>query len=213
MREQLAATSQPPIRRAARAMYHTLLALWFAFGKTRLSRVVNLFRRKAPWPGHEVSWHSVEEMAEALPKLVQWTPDPLGGAFDTFYNREIIAARFRKEGLLQKDCDGLALFAAYHLESLLPPPRRIYLVTVVLDPFTFARQPLAYAAHVICVFRYRGAWRVISNDTLYPETYESFAEAVQYNPYCAAHPVLWFEVRDIHLKRLFSGRRLRDFTG
>lgn len=212
MREQLVASSLPLPQRAARAGYQRVLAVWFARGKIILSRWINFFRRKAPWPSYEAPWRSLEEYAQWLPNHVRWTPDPVGGAFDTFYNREIVAERYRKKGIFEKDCDGLALFSAYNLELLLRDPRHIYLVTVILDPFSFSKSRLLHAAHVLCVFRHEGAWRVISNDTLYPEHFESFAEAVQYNPYCANHPVLWFEVRDTALRRLHMGTRLADYS-
>ncbi|NOZ50144.1 MAG: hypothetical protein GXP37_08880 [Chloroflexi bacterium] len=211
MRTQLPASSQPPPQRLLRRGYQRLLAGWFGGGKVGLSHLLNLFRRKAPWPSYTISWRSLDEYARLLPKLVIWQPDPLGGAIDTFYNREIIAAKYRQKGVFAKDCDGLALFSAYNLELLLRQPAVIYVVTVILDPFSFAKSPLLYAAHVICVFRHEGAWRVISNDTLYAEPFESLAAAVQHNPYCAQHPVLWFEVRNTSLKRLHAGRQLQDF--
>lgn len=210
MREQLIPSSLLP-KRIVRAGYQYLLAAWFAWGKIALSRFVNFFRRKAPWPSYEVSWHNLDEYGEWLPKHVCWTSDPLWGLFDTFYNREIIAEHYRKKGVFEKDCDGLALFSAYNLEYLLPAPSQIYLVTVILDPFSFQEAPLFHAAHVLCVFYLGGTWRVISNDTLFPDCFESFAEAVQYNSYCADHPVLWFEVRDTDLRRLHMGTRLQDF--
>jgi len=211
MRSQLAATPQPFGRRLLREIYWRLLALWFGRGKAPWSRLVNLFRRKAPWPSHPIRWQTVDDFAEELPNLVRWKSDPLGGAFDTFLNREVMAERFRRQGIMEKDCDGLALFTACNLEFLLHREHAIYLVTIILDPFSFAQQPLLYSAHVLCVFRHQGGWRASSNETLYPEVFESFTAAVQHNPYCQGHPILWFEVRDLNLRCRFAGRNLADF--
>jgi len=211
MPEQLEAARLSLPQRVTRGSYSRGLTLWFRWGKTSLSRLANLLRPRATWPQHVPFWRSLEEYAAWLPHHVRWTPDPLGGVFDTYLSPATLAAQMRNRGRIEKDCDGLAQFSALNLTYLLPQPQEVFIVTVILDPFSFDKQALLYAAHVLCVFRHEGDWRVISNDSLYPERYPSFAAAVQHNPYCAGHPLLWFEVRDIHLKRLHSGRRLVDW--
>ena len=78
----------------------------------------------------------------------------------------------------EEDCDGLAYFSAQNLPQFVADPSQIFIVTVVLDPFTFAKDRLLYSAHVICVFRHEGFWRVISNDTLYRDRFDTFAQAM-----------------------------------
>jgi len=164
--------------------------------------------KRARWPGHNARWESLDAYAQWLPGHVRWKPDRLGGVIDVFPTRETIAAQFQQKGYFEEDCDGLAYFSAQNLLHFVENPNRISIVTVVMDPFTFEKDPLLYAAHVIVVFQYRGKWRVISNDTLYPEEFDSFAEAVQFNPYCRNHPVLWTEVRDKDLHLYATGSDL-----
>lgn len=209
MHEQLQAARLSLPKQALRGGYSRGLMFWFRWGKIILSRLANLLRPRATWPQHVPFWRSLEEYAAWLPAHVRWMPDPLGGAFDSFLSPAALAAQMRDRGYVQKDCDGLAQFSALNLTYLLPRGAQdVFIVTVILDPFSFQKQALLYAAHVLCVFRHEQAWRVISNHELFPDRYPSFAAAVQHNPYCAGHPVLWFEVRDPHLKRLHSGRRL-----
>ena len=206
--EQLRSTTQPVHRRAARGAYWRFLGWVFRWGKVPFSRIITRFQPKAPWPGHDAQWDSLEDYAQWLPQHVRWKPDRLKGLVDFFPTRETIAAQFQAKGLFEEDCDGLAYFSAQNLIPFADDPNQITLVTVVLDPFTFAENPLLYSAHVIVVFPYQGRWRVISNDTLYPDTFDSFAQAVQHNPYCRDHPILWVEARDKDLRLYASGSDL-----
>ena len=210
--EPLPATPQPFLRRLARGLYWRLLALSFRLLKPMLSALRNRLQPRAAWPGHDATWPDLEAYAEWLPRHVRWHSDPLNGLVDTFPDRETIAAQFRARGYFEDDCDGLAFLSAQNVRQFADDPDRVYIVTIVLDPYTFPQNPLLYAAHVICVFLHKGVWRVISNDTLYREHFPSFAAAVQNNPYCAGHPVLWAEVRNADLKPIVSGRRLAAFA-
>jgi len=210
--EPLPATPQPFLRRLARGLYWRLLALSFRLCKPMLSALRNRLQPRAAWPGHDATWPDLEAYAEWLPRHVRWHSDPLNGLVDTFPDRETIAAQFRARGYFEDDCDGLAFLSAQNVRQFADDPDRVYIVTIVLDPYTFPQNPLLYAAHVICVFLHKGVWRVISNDTLYRERFPSFAAAVQNNPYCAGHPVLWAEVRNADLKPIVSGRRLAAFA-
>lgn len=212
MKDQLDASPQPAPRRVARRVYWRSLALSFRFFKRPFSELRNhLFLPRSQWPGHDDVWENLEAYAEWLPRHVRWRADPLNGALDFFPDRATIAAQFRDKGRFEEDCDGLAYFSAQNVQQFVADPSQIFVVTIVLDPYTFAKDRLLYAAHVICVFRHERAWRVISNDTLYRDRFDSFAQAVQYNPYCTGHPVLWVEVRTPNLRRLFSGPKLERF--
>jgi len=143
-----------------------------------------------------------------LPRNVRWKADSLNGLIDVFPTRDTIAAQFQEKGIFEDDCDGLAYFSAQNLPQFVEDPDKIYVVTMILDPYSFDKDALLYAAHVITVFQHEGVWRVISNDTLYPDHYDSFAHAVQQNPYTASHPVLWAEARDKDLNRIASDSAL-----
>lgn len=208
MRELLHPTSQPLYKSSARSAYWRLLALTFRFGKVPFSQLLGRLEPRAPWPGHHDHWDSLEAYAKWLPGHVRWKPDRLGGVIDAFPTRQTIAAQFKEKGVFEEDCDGLAYFSAQNLPQFVDDPNKITIVTVILDPYTFDKHALLYAAHVLLVFQYQGKWRAISNDTLYSETFDSFAEAIQFNPYCKNHPVLWVEVRDKDLHRYASGKNL-----
>ena len=210
MTTQLQPSPQRAPRRALRDAYWLGLSAWFRVGKTALSTVSNGFQTQTPWPGHTATWSDLEAYAQWLPRHVRWKSDPLGGVFDTFPTRGAVAAQFQDKGMFEDDCDGLAFLNAQNVTQFADDPRWVYIVTAILDPYTFPQDPLQYAAHVICVFRHQGVWRVASNDVIYPDPYASFAAAVQGNPFCATHPVLWAEARDANLRRIASGRRLDE---
>ncbi len=210
MRELPRPTSQPIHKRTARSLYWRTLALLFRWGKVPLSKAFARFRPRAPWPGHDACWTSLEEYGRWLPHHVRWESDPLAGVFDIFPTRETIAAQFLRNGFFAEDCDGLAYFSGQNLVSIVDDPARITIITVILDPFSFRERALFFAAHVILVFPYQGHWRVISNETLYEERYQTLAEAIQWNPYCASHPILWVEARDRHLHHLASATNLHQ---
>ncbi len=201
---QLDASLQPAHRRAARDVYRRFLALSFRAGKRPRSSFLNWFRPWAQWPGHDAEWDTLEEYAQWLPRNVRWRADSLNGLIDVFPTRSTIAAQFQEKGIFEDDCDGLAYFSAQNLPQFVEDPDKIYIVTMIMDPYSFDKDALLYAAHVITVFQHEGVWRVISNDTLYPDHYDSFAQAVQQNPYAASHPVLWAEARDKDLNRIAS---------
>ena len=203
-------TSQPPARRLARGVYWRALALVFRWGKVPFSKLLSRFEPRAEWPGHEMTWESLEDYGLWLREHVRWKPDRLGGLVDAFPTRETIAAQFRDKGYFEEDCDGLAYFSGQNVIRFADDANKITIVTVVLDPYTFERKPLLYAAHVLLLFPHRGVWRVISNETLYPDAYDSFAEAVQNNPYCRGHPVLWAEARDKDLHLYAAGADLNE---
>lgn len=201
---QLDASLQPAHRHAARGVYKRFLSTSFRMGKRPRSSFLNWFRPRAEWPGHDAKWDSLEEYAQWLPRNVRWKADSLNGLIDVFPTRDTIAAQFQEKGIFEDDCDGLAYFSAQNLPLFVEDPGKIFIVTMILDPYSFAKDALLYAAHVITVFQHKGVWRVISNDSLYPDHYDSFAQAVQQNPYTASHPVLWAEARDKDLHRIAS---------
>jgi hypothetical protein len=201
---QLDASLQPAHCRAARDVYKRFLALSFRVGKRSRSRLLNWFRPWAEWPGHDAHWDSLEEYAQWLPQHVRWKADSLNGLIDVFPTRATIAAQFKEKGIFEDDCDGLAYFSAQNLPLFVEDPSKVYIVTLIMDPYSFEKDALLYAAHVITVFLHEGDWRVISNATLYPEHFDSFAQAVQGNAYTASHPVLWAEARDKDLNLIAS---------
>ena len=205
MADQLAATNQPAHRRLVRGLYRRGLAASFRALKIPLSTVANGITAKAPWTSFTPRWDTLDKYAEWLPQHATWHADPLGGLLDYFPSLDTIAAQFRDKGKFEDDCDGLALFSAQNVRQFADEPDAVYVVTLILDPFSFAEKALERAAHVICVFRKEAAWRVVSNNQVFPDRFPSFATAVQSNSYCAGHPVLWAEVRDVRLRRLASG--------
>ena len=209
MRDMLRPTSQPAPRRIARGVYWRLLALVFRWGKVPFSKFLGRLSPRAAWPGHDAQWKSLEDYGRWLHSHVHWKPDRLGGLIDVFPTRETVAAQFKEKGVFEDDCDGLAYFSGQNLIQFADDPNKITLVTVVLDPYTFQENSLLYSAHVIVIFPYQGQWRVISNNVLYPDAFDSFAEAVQFNPYCRDHPVLWAEARDRDLHLYASDSDLR----
>lgn len=211
MTEQLSATRQPTHRRLARGLYWRGLAFSFRALKVPLSAVANSVAPKAPWTSFAPRWDTLEAYADWLsppqpqPQHVVWRPDPLGGLLDYFPSLDTIAAQFRDKGKFEDDCDGLALFSAQNVRQFADDPDAVYIVTLIMDPFSFDGKALERAAHVICVFRREGVWRVVSNTDVFDERFPSLAAAVQKNSYCIIHPVLWAEVRNTRLRRLASG--------
>ena len=161
---QLEASTQPAHRRLARGVYRRFLCPDLPRQQTAFSAIYNFFQPRAPWPGHDAEWDSLTDYAQWLPRHVRWRIDRLNGVIDVFPDRETIAAQFRDRGYFEDDCDGLAYFSAQNLPQFVADPDRIFIVTLILDPYTFAHNALTYAAHVICVFYHDSAWRVISND-------------------------------------------------
>ncbi len=210
MREFLRPTDQPHYKHVARSIYWRTLALVFRWGKAPLSKAFARLRPRAPWPGHQAHWETLEAYQQWLPYHVRWKSDPLGGVFDIFPTRETIAAQYVRHGVFEEDCDGLAYFSAQNLVSLADDPAKILIITVILDPFSFKERALFFAAHVLLLFPYQGRWRVISNDILYDDAFPTLADAIQWNPYCESHPILWAEARNRHLQYLASASGARQ---
>ena len=181
------------------AFYVFGLKVWFRWGKVPLSRLADLFRPHLPW--QQRAFASLEEYGQWLPSAVRWKQEPLGGAFDTFPSLEHIEWQLQTKGLFEDDCDGLAFFSAQNLLPFYNDPADGYVVTIIINPFQVGVQ---YAAHVLCIFRSSGFWRVISNDELYPQRWSSFEDALQENGYCRGHPLLHVEIRDRNLRYLRS---------
>lgn len=199
----------PLWRRAALALYVWPLRLYFRWLKVPLSRIANRFKPKASWP--HLTWASLGDFDRWLRDHATWTSDPAGGALDLFPSREHLAWQLNQFGRVADDCDGLACFSAGFVHQFCERPEEVYIVTVVLDPFSFPEKPLFYAAHVICIFRCPDGWRVTSNQFVDPQCYESFETAVTDNTYTRGHPLLFCEVRDADLHFIANGdlRRVR----
>jgi len=189
------------LRRCLLALYVLGLKVWFRWGKPLLSRLVNAFRPRLPW--QERSFTSLEAYGQWLSTAVCWKIEPLGGVFDTFPSLEHIEWQLQTRGRFEDDCDGLAYFSANNVLPFCDDPADCYVVSVVINPFEVG---LLYAAHVLCIFKSGGTWRVISNDKLYPQRWSSFEEALQQNPYCSGHQLLHVEIRDHRLRYLRSWR-------
>jgi len=187
------------VQRCLVALYVFGLKLWFRWGKLALSWVVNLFRPRLPWQRR--AFASLEAYGEWLPGAVAWKQEPLSGAFDTFPSLEHIEWQLETRGRFEDDCDGLAYFSANNVLPFCDDPAECFVVTVIINPFEVG---LLYAAHVMCIFKSEGAWRVISNDELLAQRWSTFEEALEQNPYCRGHRLLHVEVRDHNLRYLRS---------
>lgn len=189
------------IQRCLVALYVFGLKTWFRWGKVPLSRLVDLWRPHLPW--QQRSHASLEAYGQWLPTAVRWKQEPLGGAFDTLPSLEYIEWQLQTQGLFEDDCDGLAYFSAQNVLPFCDAPSDCYVVTIVINPFEVG---LLYAAHVLCIFKSGGFWRVTSNDELYPQRWSSLEEALQENAYCRGHQLLHVEIRDRDLRHLLSWR-------
>lgn len=177
------------------ALYVFGLKVWLRWGKMALSSLADRFRPHLPWQGH--TFASLEEYGRWLPGAVRWKQEPLGGIFDTFPSLEHIEWQLQTRGRFEDDCDGLAYFSAQNVLPFCDNPADCHVVTVIINPFEVG---VMYAAHVLCIFRSGGFWRVISNDELYPQRWDSFEQALQENGYCRGHALLHVEIRDAHLR-------------
>jgi hypothetical protein len=122
---------------------------------------------------------------------------------DFFPSLEHAAWQLATKGIFEDDCDGLAYFSAANVEKFCDRPEDRYLVTLLINPFDVG---LANAAHVVLFFRHQGYWRIISNQHLYPQRWDSFFEALKTNPYVGGRPVLWAAVQDLRFRTLWRGR-------
>ncbi|MCD6289372.1 MAG: hypothetical protein J7M34_02630 [Anaerolineae bacterium] len=194
-----------------RSWWQRLLLWWYVLGlrlyfrwlKCPLSTVVDFFKPKSPWRSR--SWPDLERYADWLQEHADWRHDPLGGVLDTFPSLAHLQWQLDHYDKVQDDCDGLAYFSAANIARLADRPEDVYVVSLVLDPFEFSEKGLLYAAHVICVFRHEGMWRVISNQYVEPGRWSSFAQAVVENSYTRGHRLLFCEARDRNLRFVANG--------
>ncbi|MCB0254119.1 MAG: hypothetical protein KDI55_10335 [Anaerolineae bacterium] len=177
------------------------LAIWMTRLKRPFSAVVARLRPSLPWQPLEFT--SLEEYARWLPQHVRWIPDPLGGVVDFFPSLGYAAFQLFSKGVFEDDCDGLAVFSAANVEPFCDRPEDRYLVTVLINPYDMG---LANAAHVMLFFKHEGMWRIISNQLLFEQQWQTFLEALTGNPYVGGRPVLWAAVQDLQYRNLWRGR-------
>ncbi len=194
-----------------RAAFIALWSAWFRWGRIPLSRLVNLWRPRSNTPVPRFA--SLEAFARWWYANTHWVPDPLWGALDILPSLEHAQWCFEKKGRFEEDCDGLA-YVGGHCVARVPGVREVYLVTLVYDPFSplpgnTLSERLFNIAHVIAVFRQGNKWGVISNREVYAPQWDDFGEAVTQNPACRGRRILWYEVREISLRRVLA-RRVRQ---
>jgi hypothetical protein len=170
---------------------------YFRWVKVPLSRALGQFSRRMEF--RPPSFSSLEAYAGWMAHHLRWRMDPLWGLLDTFSDLGHMAWQIEQRDYAADDCDGLAYYSAQIVAQFADDHRDIYIVTLVIDP---RHTPLSEAAHVECIFRTRGHWRVISSTILYPETYPTFWSAVRENPYCRGRKLLLVEVRDARWRRV-----------
>ena len=176
--------------------YVTALNAYFRWIKAPLSKLTSRFAPGAP-ADKLPTFQSLDEYVAWMGQKLRWRSDGLGGVWDTFPSLDHMAWQLEHKGYIEDDCDGLAYFSATMVKPFADRECDVYVVTIVLNP---RYMPLNQAAHVICVFRSGGAWRVISNTELYPRRYATFAEAVHENPYTRGQEVKLVETRDAELR-------------
>ena len=181
------------------------LAIWMTRFKRPFSRAVMSLRPSLPWQPLEFA--TLEEYAQWLPQHVRWVPDPLGGVVDFFPSLGYMAWQLFTKGEFEDDCDGLAFFSAANVEPFCDRPEDRYLVTVLINPFDMG---LANAAHVMLFFKHQGKWRVISNQVLFDQRWDTFLDALMGNPYVGGRPVLWTVIQDLRFRNLWKGKPGED---
>ncbi len=199
------------MKRLVRAAYVGLWSAWFRWGRGLVSRLVDLIRPKSKTPLPRFA--SLEAFARWWRANTRWRSDPLFGVLDIMPSGGYAQWCFETKGRFEEDCDGLAYIACHYLTRV-PNVRDIYLVTLAYDPIVvLSRQGraswaerLSNIAHVICVFRQHDRWGVVSNTDVYLPQWSSFGEAVTQNPACAGQPILWYEVRELTLRRVLARR-------
>lgn len=188
-------------RAAWRGAYVALWRLWFRHGRGVLSRAVDRVRPRqvGTWP----SFTSLDDFGRWWATHTRWKSDPLWGLVDIVASPDHARWQWQHKGIFEDDCDGLAYMAAQHVRSL-ADPGHCYVVTLLLDPFEFPNvvQGIALGAHVLCIFRHEGEWRVLSNSELYPQSWPTFERALEENPFTRGHRVLWYELRDADMRYL-----------
>ena len=189
-------------------VYVALWGAWFRWGRLPASRIFNRLRprlKQADFP--TPPFETLKAFASWWSRHARWVPDPLGGALDVVASWEHALWQLHRKGVFEDDCDGLAYVGAQFLRRI-PGVDTCYIVTLLLDPYEFPsfKTGVYKGAHVLCIFRYRNTWRVLSNDTLYPESWSSFEDALHRNPFCEGHRIIWYEVRDADMRRLNQQR-------
>lgn len=177
--------------------YVAVLGAYFRWMKAPLSQLTDRFTPRAP--ANLPEFGSLDEYVQWMAEKLRWRSDGLGGVWDTYPSLENLSWQLENKGYVEDDCDGLAYFSATIVQRFADNDQAVYIVTVVLNP---RYMPLNQAAHVLCIFRVGGTWRVISNSEIYPRRYPTFAEAVAENPYTRGQDVKLVEVRDVHLQRV-----------
>ena len=198
-------------RRLALVFYIAGLQVWFRTVKVPLSRAVGYFRDGIEPVARE--FPNLDEFATWWQAHARWQADPFNGVLDMFPTLRQAELQLSRRACVQDDCDGLAYVAANQLHSQRDTAEEVYVVTIITDPISWEQDALAMAAHVICVFRHQGQWRIVSNETLFAETWADLEAALIDNPYTRGHPVLFYEVRTPALKFVRSRRfPLRNLT-
>ncbi len=185
-------------------LYVRILGWWFRLGKAPLSGLANLLRPRLALdlpafddlPAFAVWWE----------RHTEWKPDPFNGAFDIFPALANAAWQWAQQGIVRDDCDGLAYIAANQVKPFADSASEVYVVTIITDPFSWGKQGLLMAPHVICLFRRAGRWQMVSNSEVFADTWDDFEEALRANPYATGHPLLFYEVRDANLRFVRSKR-------
>ncbi len=198
-------------RRFVRWVYVTLWSAWFRWGRIPLSRFVDLWRPKRP--AHLPRFASLEAFRRWWQSNTRWAPDPLFGIVDIISSLDYAQWCFEERGVFEEDCDGLAYVGGCCVARV-PGVQDVYLVTLAFDPFSplpgrTLKERLLNIAHVITVFRQGERWGVLSNQDVYPPQWRSLGEAITQNPACTGRRILWYEVRDITLRRKVA-RRVAD---
>ena len=177
--------------------YVAAVGAYLHYAKLPLSHLTARFEHasKALLPTFE----SLDEYVRWMGEHLRWRSDGFGGVWDVFPSLAGMLWQLEQQGIAEDDCDGLAFFSAQVVKAFADNEQDVYIVTLVLDP---RHLPLERAAHVVCVFRSGGAWRVISNTELYPRRYTTFAAALSENPYARGQEIRLVEVRDSELRRV-----------
>ena len=179
-------------------LYVFVLGWWFRLGKVPLSKLVNLLQPGLPPTLH--SFGDLGDFAQWWQQHTDWKADPFNGAFDIFPKLTHAEWQWAHGGIFRDDCDGLAYLAANQIKPFADAASEVFVVTVITDPFSWGKQGMLMAPHVICLFRRAGRWQMVSNSLIFADTWLDFEEALQENPYAFGHPLLCYEVGDANLR-------------
>ena len=188
------------MKRLIAQLYVLLIRTWLRWGKPVRSKIAGLFQPKADVDVADIiTFDSLSDFAGWLQQHTRWRSDPLRGLLDLYPSLGYLFWQLKNKDVVEDDCDGLSYFSAACVAPFCDSPDDRYLVDLVLDPFQIE---LTRSAHNICVFRRHGRWRVISNGMLEAGEWDTFDQAVRQNSYARDYTVLWWEARDINLKRV-----------